>query len=98
MSEKRRCPVVMKKILFLAVVLMCLGTTVSASAVDPMDDLRESLEKILNLLEDPQYKEIDKKDLQRQKITAIIAIPSRRASVVPTLITTAQYCRPCWKS
>ncbi len=71
MSRKRRCPVVMKKFLYIAVVLMCLGTTVSASAVEPMEALKNPMEKILELLADPQYKEIDKKDLQRQKITAI---------------------------
>ena len=71
MSKKRRCPVVMKKFLCVAVILMCLGTTVSAFAVEPMEALKNPMEKILELLADPQYKEIDKKDLQRQKITAI---------------------------
>jgi phospholipid transport system substrate-binding protein len=61
----------MKKILCAAIVLICLGTTVSASAVEPMEALKTPMEKILQLLADPQYKEIDKKDLQRQKITAI---------------------------
>jgi phospholipid transport system substrate-binding protein len=55
----------------MAVILMCLGTIGSASDMEPMEALKTPMEKILQLLADPQYKEIDKKDLQRQKITGI---------------------------
>ncbi|MBW2592908.1 MAG: ABC transporter substrate-binding protein [Deltaproteobacteria bacterium] len=61
----------MKKFLFVAVFLMCMGMINTASAVEPMESLKESMEKILKLLADPQYKEIDTENPQRQKITII---------------------------
>ena len=61
----------MKKFLFAAVFLMCMGMINTVSAVEPMEALREPMEKILNLLADPQYKEANTKSLQRQQITAI---------------------------
>ena len=61
----------MKKILCVAVVLMCLGITGAASAVEPMDAFKEHMEKIMKLLADPQYKETHTENLQRQEITAI---------------------------
>jgi len=61
----------MKKFLFVAVFLMCMGFINTAYAAEPMEALREPMEKILNLLADPQYKETHTENLQRQKITAI---------------------------
>lgn len=61
----------MKKLLFVAVFLMCMGFVNTAYAAEPMEALREPMEKILKLLADPQYKETHTENLQRQKITAI---------------------------
>ena len=61
----------MKKFLFAAVFLMVMGMINTASAVEPMEAFREPMEKILKLLADPQYKETNTENLQRQKITII---------------------------
>ncbi len=61
----------MKNFLIVAACLMCMGMINKASAVEPMDAFKESMEEILKLLADPQYKETQTEHLQRQKITVI---------------------------
>jgi phospholipid transport system substrate-binding protein len=60
------------KWLGLSLVLMLVGMTTLAHGTPPMETLQKPMNEIVRILKDPQYREKDKKEVQREKLWKII--------------------------
>lgn len=57
---------------FVLFVMVWVGITSPVSGIEPMDELKEPIEKVIGILRDPQYKDPGKKELQREKIWEVV--------------------------
>ena len=56
-----------KKIIFVFIILF-YGMAHVVQSAQPMDELKGPVEQFIKILQDPQYSDTSKKDLQREKI------------------------------
>ena len=60
------------KWLGLSLVLMLVGMTTLVHGTPPMETLQKPMNEIVRILKDPQYREKDKKEVQREELWKII--------------------------
>ncbi|MAF33250.1 MAG: ABC transporter substrate-binding protein [Desulfobacterales bacterium] len=60
------------KWLGLSLVLMLVGMTTLVHGTPPMETLQKPMNEIVSILKDPQYREKDKKEVQREELWKII--------------------------
>ncbi|KKK65598.1 hypothetical protein LCGC14_2972520 [marine sediment metagenome] len=60
------------KRLGLSLVLMLVGMTTLAHGLPPMETLQKPMNEMIHILKDPQYREKDKKETQREELWKII--------------------------
>lgn len=53
-------------------ILLILGSSLSAKAAEPMDDLKGPIEQVISILKDPKYNDSVMKDQQRLEILSVI--------------------------
>jgi len=53
-------------------ILLLLGSSLSAKAAEPMDDLKGPIEQVISILKDPKYNDSVMKDQQRLEIMSVI--------------------------
>ena len=61
----------MKKLVYFLIALLFMQP-VPLIAADPMETLRTPIDKVISILNDPQYKDQSKKEFQRQKMWEIV--------------------------
>jgi phospholipid transport system substrate-binding protein len=54
-----------------ALILIIFGMTHLVYGAQPLEELKGPIEQVINILRDPQYKDVSKKDLQREKMWEI---------------------------
>jgi phospholipid transport system substrate-binding protein len=54
-----------------ALILIIFPMAHLAHGAQPLDELKAPIEQVINILRDPQYKDLSKKDLQREKMWEI---------------------------
>jgi phospholipid transport system substrate-binding protein len=54
-----------------ALILIIFGMTHLVYGAQPLEELKGPIEQVINILRDPQYKDVSKKDLQRGKMWEI---------------------------
>ena len=55
-----------------SLVLMLVGMTTLAHGTPPMETLQKPMNEIVRILKDPQYREKDKKEVQREEMWKIV--------------------------
>ncbi len=53
-------------------ILLIMGSSLSAEAAEPMDDLRGPIEQAIRILKDPKYNDLVMKDQQRMEVMSVI--------------------------
>ncbi|HPA13933.1 MAG TPA: ABC transporter substrate-binding protein [Desulfobacterales bacterium] len=60
------------KPVIVAMVMVWIGTASPASGKEPLDELKQPIDKVIEILRDPLYRDEAKKKLQREKIWDVI--------------------------
>jgi len=56
----------------LSLVLMFVGMTTLAHGIPPMETMQKPMDEIIQILKNPQYREKDKKEVQREELWKIV--------------------------
>jgi len=62
----------MRYSVLITIIFLIIGSSLSAKAAEPMDDLRGPIEKVIRILKDPKYNDPLMKDQQRLEIMPVV--------------------------